>query len=130
MLQRELARNLAVGLAYVGSYNGRLEYAGWAAAAMSPGVEPGTGRRLLPAERDQLRLWPHIDGTFRYSEDIGTSNFNSFQFKTQRRFADGLASVLSYTWSKSIDTSSGWFGAVLPSCNLPRESASRHVIGT
>jgi hypothetical protein len=28
----------------------------------------------------------------------------------QRRFAQGIGSMLSYTWSRSIDTSSGWFG--------------------
>ncbi len=108
-IQREVTRALMLSVGYVGSVNGRLEYAGFASGAAQPGVEPGTGRRLLPEERNQLRPWPHLTGGFRYSEDIGISNYNSFQFRAQRRFSDGLASVLSYTWSKSIDTSSGWF---------------------
>ena len=69
------------------------------------------GRRLTPAERDLLRPWPHITGNFRYSNDIGMSKYNAFQFKLQQRFAKDLTSMLSYTWSKTIDTSSGWFDA-------------------
>jgi hypothetical protein len=108
-VQREVTRNLMVGLAYVGSYNGRMEYSGYKQAATRPGVDPATGRRLLPAEVDQLRPWPHITGTFRYSDDIGMSRYNALQVKVQRRFANGLGSMLSYTWSRSVDTSSGWF---------------------
>jgi hypothetical protein len=109
-LQRELTANLMLGVAYVGSYNGRMEYAGRAADPTVAAVD-ATGRRLTPAERDQLRPWPHITGTFRYSDDIGMSQYNAFQCKLQRRFSGGLTSMLSYTWSRTIDTSSGWFDA-------------------
>ncbi len=37
---------------------------------------------LTAAERNQLRPWPHIDGTFTYSDDIGMSEY-------QRVAADG-----------------------------------------
>ena len=109
-MQRELARNLAVGLAYVGSYNGRMEYSGYAHAPRTAAVD-ASGRRLTPAERDQLRPWPHITGTFRYEDDIGMAHYNALQFRLQNRFADGLATNLSYTFSRSVDTSSGWFAA-------------------
>jgi hypothetical protein len=39
------------------------------------------------------------------------SKFNSFQFKAQQRFHQGFTTMLSYTWSRTIDTSSGWFDA-------------------
>ena len=109
-LQRELTSNLMLGVAYVGSYNGRMEYSGRAADPTVAAVD-ATGRRLTPAERDQLRPWAHITGTFRYSDDIGMSEYNAFQLKLQRRFSGGLTSMLSYTWSRTIDTSSGWFDA-------------------
>jgi outer membrane receptor protein involved in Fe transport len=108
-VQREISRNLMVAAGYVGSYNGRMEYAGRAQAPPVPAVD-AAGRRLTAAERNQLRPWPHIDGTFTYSDDIGMSRYNSLQLKLQRRFANGIGSMLSYTWSRSIDTSSGWFG--------------------
>jgi hypothetical protein len=99
-----------VAAAYVGSYNGRMEYAGKAASPKVAAID-ATGRRLTPAERNQLRPWPHIDGTFTYEDDIGMSRYNALQLKVQRRFANGIGSMLSYTWSRTIDTSSGWFGA-------------------
>jgi outer membrane receptor protein involved in Fe transport len=109
-VQREITRDLMVGVAYVGSYNGRMEYAGKATSPKVAAVD-ATGRRLTPAERNALRPWPYIDGTFTYEDDIGMSKYNSFQLKVQRRFANGIGSMFSYTWSRTIDTSSGWFGA-------------------
>ena len=110
-LQRQLTRNLMVGAAYVGSYNGRMEYAGRPQALTEPGIEPGTGRRYTAAEIDARRPWPHINGTFTYSDDIGMAQYDALQLKAQQRFSDGLSSIFSYTWSRSIDTSSGWFNA-------------------
>jgi Carboxypeptidase regulatory-like domain/TonB dependent receptor len=110
-IQREMTRDLMVSVGYVGSYNGRMEYSGYAHVPPVPGIDPATGRRLTPAERDQLRPWPHITGSFRYEDDIGMARYNALHFKAQHRFSGGLASMLSYTWSKSVDTSSGWFAA-------------------
>ncbi len=109
-LQKEITQNLMLGVGYVGSYNGRMEYAGRAAAPPVAAVD-ATGRRLLPKERDQLRPWPHITGSFTYENDIGMSRYNALQVKLQRRFANGFASMLSYTLSRTVDTSSGWFDA-------------------
>jgi hypothetical protein len=97
-----------VAVGYVGSHNGRLEYAGRAQSPPVPAIAPD-GRRLTPAERDQLRPWPHIQGDFRYEDSIGWANYHALQFKIQRRFAGGLATNLSYTLSRAKDTSSGWF---------------------
>ncbi len=37
------------------------------------------------------------------------SEYRALQLRLQRRFSGDIASNLSYTWSKSEDTSSGWF---------------------
>jgi hypothetical protein len=87
-----------------------MEYAGRPQAPPVAAVD-ASGRRLTPAERNQLRPWPHIDGTFTYSDDIGMSKYNALQLKLQQRFSGGLSSMLSYTFSRTIDTSSGWFNA-------------------
>jgi hypothetical protein len=77
---------------------------------MVAGVDPATGRLLTASEINALRPWPHINGTFTYSDDIGMARYNSVQLKLQQRMADSITSLVSYTWSRSIDTSSGWFG--------------------
>jgi hypothetical protein len=110
-IQREITNNLMAGVAYVGSRNGRMEYAGRPQALVSPGIEPGTGRRFTAAEVNARRPWPHITGTFTYSDDIGMSQYDALQVKAQHRFSEGLSSILSYTFSRTIDTSSGWFNA-------------------
>ena len=109
-VQRELARQFMVGVAYVGSYNGRMEYAGRPQAPLTPAVD-ATGRRLTAAERDAMRPYPWMTGTFTYSDDIGMSKYNALQVKAQQRFSNGMSNMFSYTFSRSTDTSSGWFNA-------------------
>lgn len=107
-IQRGLRRDLMASVGYVGSSNGRLEYAGVAAASPIPGVA-SDGRRLDPQEVNALRPWPHITGSFVYEQSTGTSTYHGLEVKLEKRFGGGLAALVSYTWSKSIDTSSGWF---------------------
>ena len=45
------------------------------------------------------------------AENTIASNYNSFQAKLDKRFSHGLSSLLAYTWSKSIDGASVFFGS-------------------
>jgi carboxypeptidase family protein/TonB-dependent receptor-like protein len=45
-----------------------------------------------------------------YTDSIGTSIYHSLQVKFQRRFSNGLTILSAYTWAKSIDTNSTYFG--------------------
>jgi outer membrane receptor protein involved in Fe transport len=103
-IQRQMTQSLMMAVAYVGSKSGRLEYAGGANTALTPGG--GT-----PDEINARRPVPYLSAEGIYSRDIGEANYHSLQYKLQRRFASGLAALISYTWQKSIDTSSGWFSA-------------------
>jgi hypothetical protein len=45
------------------------------------------------------------------AEDTISSNYDSLQVKVDKRFSHGLSSLLAYTWSKSIDGASVFFGS-------------------
>jgi hypothetical protein len=105
-VQRQIGRDLVVAVAYVGSKGERLPYSGRgnAAPVASPAGTPF-------AQVDALRPMPFMTSSLNYTRSIGSSSYNALEAKIQRHFANGLQSLLSYTWSKCLDTSSGWFGA-------------------
>jgi hypothetical protein len=45
------------------------------------------------------------------AEDVVSSNYNSLQGKLDKHFSHGLSFLMSYTWSKSIDGASVFFGS-------------------
>lgn len=102
--QRELTPTMLLSAAYVGSTNGRLPYTGFANAARqaSPNGTPN-------ATIDALRAMPWVAANINYSRSIGNSHYNALQTRFERRFSRGLHTLVSYTWSKSIDVSSGYF---------------------
>jgi outer membrane receptor protein involved in Fe transport len=88
---------------YVGSRQRRLDVG----AAYNVAVTPGPGDAETVASR---RPYPYISPTF-YDRSVGYGSYNAFQFSLRRSAAEGLAYLISYTWSKSIDVScSGWYG--------------------
>ncbi|MBI1765289.1 MAG: TonB-dependent receptor [Acidobacteria bacterium] len=103
-LQRELTPSMVVTAAYVGSKNGRLPYSGLGNAARQASPN-GTANAVI----DALRPMPWVGAGLNYTLSTGYSNYNALQTKFQRRFTDGLSTLVSYTWSKSIDVSSGYF---------------------
>ena len=128
-LQRQLTPNLLISAAYVGSNNGRLDYEGRANSARfsSPNVtDPVTTsphgvttcgpaptaacRAAYLMSIDALRAMPWANPGFTYAQSIGYSNYNALEARLQRRFSNGLQSLVSYTYGKSIDVSSGYFG--------------------
>ena len=104
-VQRELGSRMMASVAYVGSRNGRLAYSGKANAAPTP-----SPNATPAAVIDAKRAVPFMIANISYSESIGTSHYNALQTKFERRLADGLQTLVSYTWSKAIDTTSGYFG--------------------
>jgi hypothetical protein len=44
------------------------------------------------------------------TDPIGTSIYHSLQVKVERHYTKGLAIIGAYTWSKSIDDDSAFFG--------------------
>jgi hypothetical protein len=113
-VQRELSPTTMVSVAYVGSKNGRLPYSGLANAASRASRNTCASNdapcnAAFLASVDALRVMPWVGAGLNYTQNIGYSNYNALESKFQRRFAKGLSTLLSYTWGKSIDVSSGYF---------------------
>jgi hypothetical protein len=104
-IQRELGPAMMASVAYVGSRNGRLAYTGYANAAPTPSPN-GTPQAVI----DTQRAMPFMPANVHYTESIGRSRYNALQAKFERRLSNGFQTLVSYTWSKSIDTTSGYFG--------------------
>jgi hypothetical protein len=105
-IERQFGQSLVVAAAYVGSHNSRVDYTGYANAA-----NQASAKSVAPTTVDTYRAIPWATANIRYSESIGWSNYNALEMKVQKRFSQGLTTLLAYTWSKSLDTSSGFFSA-------------------
>ena len=104
-IQRQMGAKLAASVGYIGSKNDRLDLTGIFNTAQTPG--PGT-----PAQVTARRPFPWYLVTPFFGTSHGTGNYNALQAKLERRFSNNFQYLVSYTWSKSIDTgSSGWFDA-------------------
>lgn len=92
-VQYELLSDLLIDVAYVGSK-----------------ATDFVGRRDLnqPDPAVGIRPFPQF-ASIDLLESTARSNYNSLQFRAEKRLSHGLTFLASYTWSKSIDTTSGLF---------------------
>ncbi|HEY2019492.1 MAG TPA: TonB-dependent receptor [Bryobacteraceae bacterium] len=94
-VQRELARDLILEAGYMGSLSRHLEsYRGVSAAI--PG--PGTVASRSP--------YPNF-GLLVLVDDGANGSYNSLAAKLTKRYSHGITTLVGYTWSKSIDETSG-----------------------
>ncbi|MBI4484346.1 MAG: TonB-dependent receptor [Acidobacteria bacterium] len=103
-LQQEIATNLVASVGYVGSIGKHLIQRFDGNTPIPTRLPDGT--LFTPANaRRRNPVWGDLQ-TRRLS---GFSNYNAFQVSVNRRFAGGLQLQGVYTYSRSIDTSSGLF---------------------
>ncbi len=57
-----------------------------------------------------LKTVPWMSSGLTYNTSNGYSRYNALQAKFQRNFNRGLMTLVSYTWSKALDNTSGFFG--------------------
>jgi hypothetical protein len=122
-LNFQLEKQTSLFLGYIGSHSGRLDKGG----INNTAEYPGSGSAAAVAAR---RPYPYITPT-KYDDSSGNSNYNALQTRLTRQNANGLAYLLSYTWSKSIDLGcSGSFGVEGCSIQNPYDPrADRSVSG-
>ncbi|MGB8478373.1 MAG: carboxypeptidase regulatory-like domain-containing protein [Acidobacteriaceae bacterium] len=99
-VQRVLNPSTSVTVDYVGSVSKRLDIGGYYNTALTPG----------PGDPQPRALYPYIAATH-YDRSVGHSNYNALQVSLDKRFVNGFAYQVAYTWSKAMDVASdGWFG--------------------
>jgi len=113
-IQRELGWHSMFSVAYVGSKNGRLPYSGFGNTASQASrntcaTNDNPCNAAFRASVDALRPMPWVAANINYTLSTGYSNYHALQTKFQRRLTNGLQTLVSYTWSKSIDVGSGYF---------------------
>jgi Carboxypeptidase regulatory-like domain len=122
-VQRQLNNSTALTMNYVGSEAHRVNIGGYYNTALTPG----------PGDVGPRSLFPYITPTF-YDRSTGAASYNAFQFQLDKRYTNGLAYQVAYTWSKSLNEGGdGWFGAeggVPADPYHPSAFGSRSVSGT
>lgn len=122
-LERELARDLVLEVGYVGSQGRflglRYNYNAPLPTGTVTGTTPNVFRRLQAQ---------YGTATVQYQDQFGISDYHAFQSSLRRRAANGLTLLLSYTFSKSIDTGSSTNNSTLGSQDFPQDI--RDILGT
>jgi hypothetical protein len=111
-VQRELPGESILEIAYVGSKGTKLLTAR-DINQPQPGALP-PGLPFVPRPNPQF---DDID----LLESRSNSSYNSLQARFQQRLSNGLAALVSYTWSKSIDDASNFFSSA-GDPNFPQNS--------
>lgn len=105
-LQQQLGPTTLFSIGYAGSKSTRLNFTGYANAAQHPSPA-GTPLTTI----DTFKYMPWMAPGWHYSVDHGYANYNALLVQFQKRFSSSWNTIASYTWSKSLDNSSGWFNA-------------------
>jgi len=94
-IQRELARDLTLDVAYVGNHGVHVYQLG----DYNQAVPNLAAQSLSLAARRPVQNFSEIETSFNESN----SHYNSLQAKLEKRFSNGLSFLNSFAWSKSID---------------------------
>lgn len=99
-IQREVARDTVLSVAYVGDLGRKLALY-WPANYQTFNAAPG------------VRSYPGV-GSLTVMSDVGNSNYNSLQVQLQKRFSHGFQFIASFTWSKDMSDGDGAFDGSRP----------------
>ena len=98
-VQRQVGNSLSLKVDYVGSETHRADVGGLYGTALTPG----------PGDQSLREPYPYAPPTF-YDRSVGSGVYNALQVSLDRRYADGFAYQVAYTWEKSLTVTDGWFG--------------------
>lgn len=94
-MQRSLSNNLVLEASYIGSQSHKLKRQ---ASVNVPLAKPGNPNSNRP--------FPQF-GFIQYPDSVCNANYHALQFKAEKRLSRGFTVLSGFTYSKSIDNSSG-----------------------
>ena len=130
-VQRELGADLAVEVAYAGSKGTHIgvpdtninqltvDQLALGSALLRQVPNPCFGQvppssslagATVPVAQ-MLRPFPCFNTVSLYRNNVGNTSYHALEAKVEKRFSHGLSALVSYTWSKLIDTASSVFDA-------------------
>jgi hypothetical protein len=95
-VQREFGQNLAFEIGYLGSVSRKLE----SLRAVNEAIPGATGSVISRSP------YPNF-GRIQLVDNGGRGNYNSLGMKLTKKYSNGLSALVSYTYAKSIDETSG-----------------------
>jgi hypothetical protein len=98
-LQREVAKNTALTVSYVGEHGVHL----WVLADLNQAAPNAPGAALSLQARRPIQNFTGIEESI----PAGFLSYNAFQAQLEHRFSGGLYLLNSFTWSRAIDNASG-----------------------
>jgi hypothetical protein len=121
-VQRQLRGSWLIDLGYVGTRGLRLVSETDPNQPINLSVNPQTA--VCPSPLSPIggcaAPYPYL-ANFAYTQSSGSSIYHAFQAKIERRFSKGLSFLAAYTYSKSIDDTSGPFSDTR-NANFPQNS--------
>jgi hypothetical protein len=110
-------------------WNAAVEKSLWRADVITAGYVGAAGRKLM---RQGLYFMPNpnFTGEFDLMRNGASSNYDALQTQFRHRFAHGLQTLLSYTWSHSIDnvSSDAYYANVPPGARSSDRGSSTYDI--
>jgi hypothetical protein len=100
-VQHQLNSTTTITGSYVGSLTHRANIGGMYNTALQPSPLPNPQSRSM---------YPYMISTF-YDRSVGFADYHAFQLSVNKRYSNGLAYQVAYTYSKALDENDGWFGA-------------------
>ncbi len=129
-IERELLKDLVLEVGYVGSQG---KFLGLRYNINSP---TPTGRLVVTSPTNPTLIVDaprrfqaqYAAATIQYQDQFGISSYNALQTSLRRRATNGLTLLLSYTFSKSIDTGSSTNNSTTGSQDFPQDI--RDILGS
>ncbi|MGD0914158.1 MAG: carboxypeptidase-like regulatory domain-containing protein [Terracidiphilus sp.] len=110
-VEQLLSASTTLTVNYVGSSTHRMDVGGIYGGALTPSTANTQTKDVFGNPVGYTNSpFPYIAPTF-YDRSTGRGNYNGLQASLERRYSNGLAYGVAYTWSKSIDVGGdGYFG--------------------